>query len=402
MARICSAHARQAKSLSSVFASGLIAAVLTAAIPGVAHAKKCKPHVPKTGDVLVTGGEDFLENESSNTEFFDPASGAWLTGCPSKTQHDEAQIVTVGQRLMIIGGENLKAHTGKAEFYNPGTGKFGAAPSLKKSREDFAAVRLANGTILAIGGFDKNENPQNTAEIFNGHWKLLKQKMAAPRGAHCAALMIAGTKAGQVLIAGGSSTDEDPPQLASAERFDPASGTFVATAGAMNQGRGYAVCTALTDGTVLVTGGIDDALNARATAEIYHPDTDSFSPTAGDMNSPRVDHSATLLPDGTVLIAGGETSYNAVTTKLDTAEIYDPATGKFTPTTPLSDHRDDNTATLITGSGTALDGKVLIEGGFFNHRAESTAEIYDPAAGTFTPTSPMNFAHGEASAAPIP
>lgn len=386
----------------SAFGTGLLMIAIIATVPGVSHAKKCTPHVPKAGDVLVTGGEDLNENEASNTEFFDPGSGSWLTGCPSKTQHDEAQIVTVGSRLMIIGGESLKAHTKKVEFYKPSNGGFVNAPGLKKSREDFAAVKLSDGSILAIGGFDAHENPQNTAEIFVTHWKVLKQTLTVPRGAHCAAVMAGGSRSGQVLIAGGTSADEDPPQLKSAERYDPASGAFTATAGEMIAARAYAVCTALNDGTVLVTGGIDDNLNARDTAEIYNPDTDTFSQTAGNMNSPRVDHSATLLPDGTVLVAGGETSYTGVTTKLNTAEIYDPATGKFTPTSTMNDHRDDNTATVISGSGTPLDGQVLIEGGFFNDHAETTAEIYDPVNKTFTPTSAMNFAHGEASAALIP
>ncbi len=170
----------------------------------------------------------------------------------------------------------------------------------------------------------------------------------------------------------------------------------------MNQGRSYALCTPLQDGTVLITGGIDDNGDARATAEIYHPDTDSFTFTNNDMSDPRVDHSATLLPNGTVLVAGRETSYANSTSKLKSADLFDPGTGKFTALSAMNDHRDDNTATVITGSGTALDGQVLIEGGFFNGQAENTAEIYDPVQKTFTPTSTMNFAHGEANTAVIP
>jgi len=120
------------------------------------------------------------------------------------------------------------------------------------------------------------------------------------------------------------------------------------------------------------------------------------------MTHARAGHTATLLGDGTVLIAGGETSYNGGRTKLNTAEIYDPSTGLFTSTATMNDHRDDNTATLISGSGTMLDGQVLIEGGFFNLHAENTAEIYDPVGKTFTPTANMKFFHGEANAAVIP
>jgi hypothetical protein len=214
--------------------------------------------------------------------------------------------------------------------------------------------------------------------------------------------MTGGSKSGQVLIAGGTSAGENPPVLKSAEVFNPATNAFVATSGEMNSARAYAVATALPDGTVLITGGVADSGNAQDTAEIYDPDTDGFSPTANNMSIGRVDHSATLLPDGTVLVAGGETSFLAVTTKLNTAEIYDPATKLFSDVMTMNDHRDDNTATVISGSGTAFDGQVLIEGGFFNSHAENTAETYDPVKKAFTSTATMNFAHGEASAALVP
>jgi Galactose oxidase, central domain len=389
--------------IKAVIRTWSVVIVAVAACAGICQAK-CVPHVPKAGDVLVTGGEDINENATGNTEFFDPGTGIWMTGCPTKSQHDEAQIAVTGGQILVIGGESLKGHSKATDIYSPSTGRFGKkAKSMKVAREDFVAVTLNDGSVLAVGGFDKHENPLSTAELFKGgKWKLLAQKTTVARGAHCGAIMTGGSKSGQVLIAGGTSADENSPNLNSAEVFDPATGAFTATNGNMNFARAYAVATALPDGTVLITGGIDDNLNARNTAEIYNPDTGDFTQTANNMSIGRVDHSATLLPDGTVLIAGGETSYQAATTKLNTAEIYDPGTAMFSDAMVMNDHRDDNTATLISGSGTALDGQVLIEGGFFNLHGESTAEVYDPVMKTFTATSAMNFAHGEASAALIP
>jgi hypothetical protein len=383
------------------FRTGLLAIAVAGAYAGVSQAK-CVPHIPKTGDVLVSGGEDVNENAARNTEFFDPGTATWLTGCPTKVPHDEAQIAVVGGRILLIGGETTKAHTKITEAYTPSTGKFKKAPSMKASREDFVAVKLNDGSVLAVGGFDKHENPQNTAEVFKTGWKILAQKTTVPRAAHCGAVMTGGSKSGQVLIAGGTSAGENPPGLKSAEVFNLATGAFVATSGSMNFARAYADATALPDGTVLITGGIDDSLIARDTAEIYDPDTDDFSPTANNMSIGRVDHSATLLPDGTVLVAGGETSFLGATTKLNTAEIYDPGTKLFAAPMTMNDHRDDDTATVISGSGTALDGQVLIEGGFFNLHGENTAETYDPVGKTFTSTAAMNFGHGTASAALIP
>ena len=47
----------------------------------------------------------------------------------------------------------------------------------------------------------------------------------------------------------------------------------------------------------------------------------------GSMNAPRQEHTATLLNNGMVLIAGGLYAIAAV----NSAELYDPATGTFTP-----------------------------------------------------------------------
>ena len=106
---------------------------------------------------------------------------------------------------------------------------------------------------------------------------------------------------------------------------------------------------------------------------------DGFAPT-GNMTVARDSHTATLLPDGTVLIAGGDNSG----TVLASTEIFDPATGTFTVTGSMSAQRVLHTATLL------LNGKVLIAGGnYFIGAAEAilaSAELYDPATGTFTAT----------------
>ena len=200
---------------------------------------------------------------------------------------------------------------------------------------------------------------------------------------------------GKVLVAGGMA--RNGVWLDSAELYDPATGTFTATA-KMHNPRAGATATVLPDGRVLVAGGNGGQGKSLASAEIYDPGTGSFSIT-GSMASPRGHAVAVLLRTGRVLIAGG--SATGDDDQLTTAEIYDPATGRFTPTGSMHRPRSCFTAVMLN------DGRVLVAGGlsggqYPNHRAEPTAEIYDPETQRFTETGNMQFPRWKHGAALLP
>ncbi len=190
---------------------------------------------------------------------------------------------------------------------------------------------------------------------------------------------------GKVLLTGGAIGAGAP--FASAELYDPAPDTFTAT-GSMSIGRIYHTATLLPNGKVLIVGGGIASGDTTASVELYDPATGAFTLT-GSMGVTRRNHTATLLPNGKVLIAGGvEVIIGVGGFYLNSAELYDPAPGTFSPTGSLSIARERHTATLLP------NGKVLLASGFVS--AGAVSELYDPATGTFSSTgvpSQQRFGH---------
>jgi hypothetical protein len=98
----------------------------------------------------------------------------------------------------------------------------------------------------------------------------------------------------------------------------------------------------------------------------------------GSLANARSAHTATLLPNGKVLAAGGAGNESDLTS----AELYDPASGTWATTGSLPGARSDHTATLLA------NGKVLVAGGIGPRATSSlaSAHLYDPATGTWTST----------------
>lgn len=198
-----------------------------------------------------------------------------------------------------------------------------------------------------------------------------------PRQYHTATLLTNG----KVLVAGGLSFSAPSGERASAELYDPATG-YWQTTGTMNQARYYHTATLLGNGKVLVVGGLGVS-GVLASAELYDPTTGMWTIT-GSLNQARQYHTATLLANGQVLVVGGYVP-GFFDVYLTSAELYDPITGTWTMTGTLNESRGEHTATLLN------NGQVLVVGGYAGPSGlRASTELYDPNSGLWTMTGSLS------------
>ena len=142
---------------------------------------------------------------------------------------------------------------------------------------------------------------------------------------------------------------------------------------------------------VVATSVQNPTKNATANVTIV---PSGFRPT-GNMSDMRDEHTATLLQSGKVLVAGGDPclfeGFYYQDCPLSSAELYDPGAGTFAATGSMSVTRVSHTATLLS------NGKVLVAGGH-----DASAELYDPTAGTFAPTGSMSVGRSTHTATLLP
>jgi Galactose oxidase, central domain len=325
------------------------------------------------GKVLIAGGQPPICHCQifSSAELYDPSTGSFTwTGdmTTARTGHTatllpDGKVLIAGGRSMVNTPQGLRQISlASAELYDPTTGTFATTGNMAWGADSApSAILLNDGKVLiAHAGLQPA-----TAELYDpvtGTFSSTGNQVSKLSGIQTVNLL----PDGRVLLVICCMADQ---------LYDPASGTFSLTDRTKRINYDGFGAAALTDGTVLFTGGYSDTgPRDMSGAELYDPSSGSFRPT-GNMTSRRYYHTATPLPDGTVLIAGGD-GIDFSTTSYTSAEIYDPATGAFSRTGDMNYAHTGHTATLL------LDGSVLVTGGSTGYPLymnTTSAEVYIPS-----------------------
>jgi WD40 repeat protein len=234
-------------------------------------------------------------------------------------------LLSDGRVLIAGGADSTNKLLASAELYDPKIGTFSPTGSMTTARYGDTATALSDGRVLIAGGLDSTNKLLSSAELYDAKTGTFSStgSMTAARGGPTATLL----SDGRVLIAGG--LDSTNKLLSSAELYDAKTGTFSPT-GSMTTARYGDTATPLSGGDVLIAGGLSGNLDTAATllasAELYDPRTGTFSPT-GSMTTARYAGMATALSDGRVLIAGGFGDAHCTPSSckvLVSAELYQP------------------------------------------------------------------------------
>jgi hypothetical protein len=325
--------------------------------------------------LLIGAGLAIVQLSVGTISAFESTGGTSAVTGSTTTLLPGGKVLAAGGSIKSICCPTIAA----ASIYDPASGTWTATSNMTTPRDNHTATLLPNGKVLVAAGeyvstqFGRDQRLAS-AELYDpasGTWTATGN-LATARYLHTATLL----PNGKVLVAGGAGTGANPPPLATAELYDPALGTWTTT-GSMATARASHTATLLANGKVLVVGGWNAVSGSSAayfaSAELYDPATGTWT-TTGSLTNPRYMHTATLLDNGKVLVVGG---YNG--TYLASSELYDPATGTWATTGPLTDARDGHTATLLN------NGKVFVAGGY-NGIFLTSAQLFDPATGTWANT----------------
>jgi N-acetylneuraminic acid mutarotase len=260
-------------------------------------------------------------------------TGTWTSLSDPIHAHEAASVAVLKDgRILIAGGLLIRGRnsspSAETQIYNPKTDTWAAAAPMPSTRTQGTAIRMADGSVLVIGGISGDPPPIGSTQF---------------------------------------------PPFVAPMLYRPQTNEWVAVPEIPNGvGSGF-VATLLTDGRVLVVGGSQRDGTGVATAFALDPLTLKWA-EVGSMHTARAEASAVLMANGNLLIAGGWSS-NAV---IRSVEIFNPVTNRFSTASDMAVARSMAAVYQLSPS------QILIAGGVSSQGVVSSAEIYSSASNAWS------------------
>jgi hypothetical protein len=330
------------------------------------------------GKVLVAGGRVDEENVTTTADLYDPATNSWTsTGSMNVPRLSHTATLLADGRVLVAGGQNSSA-TSSAEIYDPATGVWTPIGNMNTPRTAHIAILITTGAlsgmVLVAGGSDvcRGCEPIATAELYNpktGQWVSTGSMNLGRYWDNPSPVTLPG---GSIMVVGGV-TCCPYDWINEAEIYNPATQTWTTTGDKKTKANETTVL--LPGGQVLVAGGangIQSSTTNVADAELFNSATGTWIATA-KMSTDRSGNTLTLLANGQALVTGGLSGGWGVCNNLTSAELYDPVQGVWLRTGDMSVSRIYHTATILS------NGQVLVTGGRdCDYNVYSSAELYTP------------------------
>ncbi|MER5889473.1 discoidin domain-containing protein [Streptomyces sp. NPDC001941] len=304
-------------------------------------------------------------NGYTQTAVMDLTTGQITQRRVDNTGHDMfcpgIAILTDG-RVLVTGGSNAE----RASIYDPATDAWTSTSNMNIPRGYQAMTLLSNGEAFVLGGSWSGGEGGKDAEVWSpatGTWRKLSgvpvttTMTADPRGPYRADnhQWFHATSNGRVLHLGPSKQMNWITTTGNGS-ITPA-GTRADSADAMN---GNAVAYDI--GKLLTLGGGTAYENVDATNRAYTVDASGggqpVAARTGDMAFQRSFSNSVVLPDGKVAVFGGQ-AYPVPfsdATSVMTPELWDPATGKFTPMASMAVPRNYHSVANLLPDGRIFSG----------------------------------------------
>lgn len=330
--------------------------------------------------------------------------GGWSPAAPPAAgrAHHTATLLRTGIVLVAGGVDAHGTATDTAELFDPAVNRWAPASPLSTSRTEHTATVLSDGRVLVVGGFHPGDTfsnrgdseSLNTVELYDPRYNRWTPaaSMDHRRARHTATLLTDG----RVLVLGGISSTMQPNWSWSlpdqGELYDPRTDRWSLTVPGLRGRQGH-TATLLPDGRVLVVGGIGET-GPESGAKLYDPFGETWA-VAAPPGVLRDLHTATLLPDGRVLVLGGVGAKAAevaqgpmhyATEPEASGDLYDPTRNIWLPILAMHSTRLLHTATLLR------DGSLLVVGGAYANPGHP--EIYEVAANRWVQATVVISRHG--------